>query len=85
MFSAPPDVEVTEDPWQEHAVVGVLTVITLLYLFLVGVNGLGSGFRALGQGVLESFFALHKFPRSKLTLYAKRSTTRCIEIGFSSL
>lgn len=39
-------------PWAR-----VAAVIALLYLFLVGVNGLGSGFRALGEGVLDSFFA----------------------------
>ena len=39
-----------------------LTVITLLYLFLVGVTGLGSGFRALGEGALESFFAATENP-----------------------
>jgi sodium-dependent phosphate cotransporter len=37
-------------------------VLTLLYLFLVGVNGLGSGFRALGEGVLDSFFAAAENP-----------------------
>ena len=39
-----------------------LIVVSLLYLFLVGVNGLGSGFRALGEGVLDSFFAATENP-----------------------
>ena len=43
--------------WTEHPVVRAVIVVSLLYLFLVGVNGLGSGFRALGEGVLDSFFA----------------------------
>lgn len=37
-------------------------VLLLLYLFLIGVNGLGSGFRALGEGVLDSFFAATENP-----------------------
>ena len=37
-------------------------VVLLLYLFLVAVNGLGLGFRALGEGVLESFFAATENP-----------------------
>lgn len=39
-----------------------LIVVTLLYLFLVGVNGLGVGFRALGEDVLDSFFAATENP-----------------------
>ncbi len=39
-----------------------LVVVGLLYLFLVGVNGLGAGFRALGEGVLDSFFAATENP-----------------------
>lgn len=39
-----------------------LAVVGLLYLFLVGVNGLGAGFRALGEGVLDSFFAATENP-----------------------
>lgn len=54
--------KLTENPWREHAFVRALTVIVLLYLFLVGVNGLGSGFRALGEGALESFFAATENP-----------------------
>jgi len=37
-------------------------VALLLYLFLIGVNGLGAGFRALGEGVLDSFFAATENP-----------------------
>jgi sodium-dependent phosphate cotransporter len=37
-------------------------VAILLYLFLVGVNGLGAGFRALGEGVLDSFFRATENP-----------------------
>ena len=48
--------------WAEHPFVRALIVVSLLYLFLVGVNGLGSGFRALGEGVLDSFFAATENP-----------------------
>jgi solute carrier family 34 (sodium-dependent phosphate cotransporter) len=47
----------SEGPWTEHSLVRVVTVVGLLFLFLVGVNGLGAGFRSLGEGVLDSFFS----------------------------
>lgn len=34
----------------------VLLVLALLYLFLVGVDGLGGGFKALGQDAVQTFF-----------------------------
>jgi solute carrier family 34 (sodium-dependent phosphate cotransporter) len=40
----------------QHTVVLTLVVLTLLYLFLVGVNGLGSGFKLLGRDLLDTFF-----------------------------
>ncbi|NNF11627.1 MAG: Na/Pi symporter [Gemmatimonadetes bacterium] len=39
-----------------------LVVVGLLYLFLVGVNGLGAGFRALGEDALDAFFAATENP-----------------------
>lgn len=45
-----------------HLLVRAVVILALLYLFLVGVNGLGSGFRALGEGVLDSFFAATENP-----------------------
>ncbi len=47
----------TENPWLR-----ALVVVFLLYVFLIAVNGLGSGFRALGEGVLDSFFAATENP-----------------------
>jgi sodium-dependent phosphate cotransporter len=45
-----------------HPLARTLVVATLLYLFLVGVNGLGAGFQALGEGVLDSFFTATENP-----------------------
>jgi sodium-dependent phosphate cotransporter len=43
-------------------VVRLLTVLALLFIFLLGVNGLGDGFKSLGRGMLESFFAATENP-----------------------
>jgi sodium-dependent phosphate cotransporter len=63
-------------------------VVGLLYLFLVGVNGLGLGFRALGEGVLESFFAATENPFIALmvgilatTLVQSSSVTTAMIVG----
>lgn len=45
-----------------EALLRFVGVLVLLYLFLVGVNGLGSGFESLGEGVLDSFFAATENP-----------------------
>lgn len=42
--------------------VRALVVLALLYLFLVGVNGLGAGFRLLGEDALDSFFEATQNP-----------------------
>jgi len=55
----PPEAEV---PWTEHPLIRAATVIFLLYVFLIGVNGLGAGFRSLGEGVLDSFFRATENP-----------------------
>lgn len=39
-----------------HPQIRILLALALLYLFLVGVNGLGSGFKGLGENLVESFF-----------------------------
>ena len=48
------------NPWAK--LVRPLAVVLLLYLFLVGVNGLGAGFRLLGEDALDSFFAATENP-----------------------
>ena len=40
----------------------VLAAGALLFVFLIGVNGLGDGFRLLGQDFIESFFAATSNP-----------------------
>ena len=40
------------NPWLRFAL-----VFGLLYVFLVGINGLSGGFKSLGGGLLETFFA----------------------------
>ena len=47
----------TEASWTHHPLVRTGLVLGLLYLFLVGVDGLGAGFAALGEGVVDSLFA----------------------------
>lgn len=40
----------------------VLAVLLLLFVFLLGVKGLGDGFKLLGRDVLETFFAATRNP-----------------------
>jgi len=49
-------------PAQTHPALKVLAVLGLLYAFLVGVNGLGDGFNALGRGLTDPLFALTDNP-----------------------
>ncbi len=46
----------------EHPVVRALAVLALLFVFLVGVNGLGDGFKSLGGNFLDSFFRATENP-----------------------
>ena len=45
-----------------HPLTRVVMVISLLFVFLVGVNGLGDGFKSLGNNVLDAFFAATENP-----------------------
>lgn len=47
---------------RRHPIVRIVAVLGLLFVFLLGVNGLGDGFKALGSGTLESFFAATENP-----------------------
>ncbi len=74
--------------WTTHPLVRIVLVGTLLYVFLVGVNGLGAGFRALGEGVLDSFFTATENPFIGLmvgilatTLVQSSSVTTAMIVG----
>lgn len=73
---------------KENPVARALTVMALLFLFLVGVNGLGDGFKSLGQGVLDSFFTATENPFMALmvgilatTLVQSSSITTSLIVG----
>ena len=75
-------------PWREHPLIRGVAVVALLYVFLVAVNGLGAGFRALGEGVLDSFFAATENPFVGLmigilatTLVQSSSVTTAMIVG----
>jgi sodium-dependent phosphate cotransporter len=46
----------------DHPLVRAATVLLLLFVFLVGVNGLGDGFKSLGRDLLDSFFRATENP-----------------------
>ncbi len=45
-----------------HPMARLLIVVALLFVFLLGVNGLGDAFKSLGRGLLDSFFAVTENP-----------------------
>ncbi|MDJ0766827.1 MAG: Na/Pi symporter [Myxococcota bacterium] len=45
-----------------HPLTRAAAVLALLFVFLVGVNGLGDGFKSLGNNVLDAFFAATENP-----------------------
>ncbi len=51
-----------ERSWTEHPLVRAAVVVGLLYLFLVGVRLLGSGFRELSEGAADSFLTATENP-----------------------
>ncbi len=71
-----------------HPLFRSLFVIALLFVFLVGVNALGDGFKSLGQNVLDSFFAATENPFFGLmvgilatTLVQSSSVTTALIVG----
>jgi sodium-dependent phosphate cotransporter len=71
-----------------HPLARVLAVVALLFLFLLGVNGLGDGFKSLGRGLLESFFTATENPFMGLmvgilatTLVQSSSVTTSLIVG----
>ena len=71
-----------------HPLARALAVVLLLFVFLVGVNGLGDGFKSLGRGLLESFFQATENPFVGLmvgilatTLVQSSSVTTSLIVG----
>lgn len=58
-FDAP---VVVKRPARMHPLLRTAVVLALLFVFLLGVNGLGDGFTALGSAALEAFFAATSNP-----------------------
>ena len=49
-------------PTTVHPLIRLAAVLALLFVFLLGVNGLGDGFKSLGGGALDAFFAATENP-----------------------
>jgi sodium-dependent phosphate cotransporter len=67
----------------------VLAVLLLLFVFLLGVNGLGDGFKSLGNDLLDTFFTATRNPFMGLmvgllatTLVQSSSVTTSLIVGF---
>jgi sodium-dependent phosphate cotransporter len=79
----------SEDAWWRNPWVRALAVVALLYLFLVGVNGLGSGFKLLSRDLLDIFFTATSNPFLGLmvgilatTLVQSSSVSTAMIVGF---
>lgn len=58
----PPSAAPEPEARELHPLVRTIVLLALLYLFLVAVNGLGAGFKSLGQDLLDTFFAATENP-----------------------
>ncbi|MDH5804506.1 MAG: Na/Pi symporter [Gemmatimonadota bacterium] len=72
-----------------HPLIRTVVVVLLLYVFLIGVNGLGAGFKALGGEMLDLFFSATENPFMGLmvgilatTLVQSSSVTTATIVGF---
>ncbi len=75
-------------PEQIHPLFRALIVLALLFVFLVGVNGLGDGFKSLGTGLTDPLFAATANPFMGLiagilttTLVQSSSVTTALVVG----
>jgi sodium-dependent phosphate cotransporter len=66
----------------------LIAVLVLLFVFMLGVNGLGDGFKSLGRGFLDSFFSATANPFMGLiigilatTLVQSSSVTTSLIVG----
>ncbi len=71
-----------------HPIMRVVAVLSLLFVFLLGVNGLGDGLESLGEGLLDSFFAATENPFMGLmvgifatTIVQSSSVTTALIVG----
>jgi sodium-dependent phosphate cotransporter len=71
-----------------NPLVRLLVVLGLLFIFLLGVNGLGDGFKSLSSGFLDSFFSATSNPFTGLmigilatTLMQSSSVTTSLIVG----
>ena len=71
-----------------NPLIRLLVVLGLLFIFLVGVNGLGDGFKSLSRGFLDSFFSATSNPFTGLmigilatTLMQSSSVTTSLIVG----
>jgi sodium-dependent phosphate cotransporter len=71
-----------------HPAARVLAIVVLLFIFLLGVNGLGDGFKSLGRDLLDTFFTATENPFMGLmvgllatTLVQSSSVTTSLIVG----
>lgn len=55
-MATPPTQPQPEQSTTQRVIVRTLVVLALLFIFLVGIRGMGTGFKGLGKDLLESFF-----------------------------
>lgn len=88
MQASPEQADISESQGPSPVVRGLM-LVGLLFLFLVGVNGLGGGFELVGEDLLDSFFAATENPFIGLmigilatTLVQSSSVTTASIVGF---
>ena len=88
MHATAPPIVPRASSFTSHPLARALAVVLLLFVFLVGVNGLGDGFKSLGQGLLDSFFRATENPFMGLmvgllatTLVQSSSVTTSLIVG----
>jgi sodium-dependent phosphate cotransporter len=87
-MTAGPETQSRGQSWKEHPAARAILVIFLLYVFLVGVNGLGSGFELLSEDFVNNFFTATRNPFLGLmvgilatTLVQSSSVTTSLIVG----
>ncbi|MCZ6877501.1 MAG: Na/Pi symporter [Acidobacteria bacterium] len=85
---SPPGKQAATFPGAVSAAQKTATLLILLFFFLLGVQGLGDGFRLLGRDLLEAFFATTENPFMALvvgilatTLVQSSSVTTAMIVG----